>query len=75
MRQKQLCFEDDPQPRAAHTKTAVRSDEHVSSTHKTKVLAIMDYRIFKKQAYRGTGSQKDSRLGVTDSIHGGLNHS
>lgn len=32
----------------------------------------MDYRIFKKQAYRGTGSQKDSRLGVTDSIHGGL---
>jgi hypothetical protein len=36
MRQKQLCFEDDPQPRAAHTKTVVRSGEHVSSTHKTK---------------------------------------
>jgi hypothetical protein len=36
MRQKQLCFEDDPQPRAAHTKTIVRSSGHVSSTHKTK---------------------------------------
>jgi hypothetical protein len=36
MRQKQLCFEDDPQPRAAHTKTVVRSGEQVSSTHRTK---------------------------------------
>lgn len=36
MRQKQPCFEDDPQPRVAHTKTIVRSSEQVSSTHRTK---------------------------------------
>jgi hypothetical protein len=36
MRHKQLCFEDDPQSRAAHTKTAVRSVEQVSSMHKTE---------------------------------------
>jgi hypothetical protein len=33
-----------------------------------KVLVIMDYGIFRKQAYRGTGSQRDSRPEVTDSI-------
>jgi hypothetical protein len=33
-----------------------------------KVLVIMDYGNFRKQAYRGTGSQRDSILEVTDSI-------
>ena len=32
----------------------------------TKVLEIMDYRIFRKQAYTGTGSQRDSTSKVTD---------
>jgi hypothetical protein len=35
MRQKLLCFEDDPQPRAAHTKTIVRRGRQVTSMHKT----------------------------------------
>src|SRR6267143_2455362 len=30
-----------------------------------KVLVIMDYGIFRKQAYRGTGSQRDSISEVT----------
>ena len=33
-----------------------------------KVLVIMDYGNFRKQAYRGTGSQRDSTAEVTDSI-------
>jgi hypothetical protein len=33
---------------------------------------IMDYGIFGKQAYRGTGSQRDSSLKVTDSIQRGI---
>jgi hypothetical protein len=37
-----------------------------------KVLVIMDYGIFRKQAYRGTGSQRDSILEVTDSIQKGI---
>src|SRR6266481_3066883 len=37
-----------------------------------KVLVIMDYGIFRKQAYRGTGSQRDSISEVTDSIQKGL---
>ena len=37
-----------------------------------KVLVIMDYEIFRKQAYRGTGSQRDSSPGVTDSIQKGI---
>jgi hypothetical protein len=32
----------------------------------TKVLEIMDYWIFRKQAYTGTGSQRDSISEVTD---------
>jgi hypothetical protein len=35
-----------------------------------KVLVIMDYEIFRKQAYRGTGGQKDSMAGVTHSVQG-----
>lgn len=38
MRQEPLCFEDDPQSRAAHTKTIVRRGRHVTSMHKTKYL-------------------------------------
>src|SRR5712691_3140793 len=37
-----------------------------------KVLVIMDYGIFRKQAYRGTGSQRDSITEVTDSIQRGI---
>src|SRR5262249_38843099 len=33
-----------------------------------KVLAIMDYEILRKQAYRGTGGERGSRVGVTDSL-------
>jgi hypothetical protein len=33
-----------------------------------KVLVIMDYGIFRKQAYHRTGSQRDSSVEVTDSI-------
>ncbi len=33
-----------------------------------KVLVIMDYQIFRKQVYRGTGSQRDSMEGVMDSV-------
>jgi hypothetical protein len=36
-----------------------------------KVLVIMDYAIFQKQAYSGTGSQRDSIPGVTDSAQKG----
>jgi hypothetical protein len=35
MRQELLCFEDDPQPPAAHTKTIVRRGRHVTPMHKT----------------------------------------
>lgn len=33
-----------------------------------KVLVIMDYPIFRKQVYRGTGCQRDSIEGVMDSV-------
>ena len=40
-----------------------------------KVLVIMDYEIFQKQAYQRTGSQRDSISKVTDSIQRGMNNS
>jgi hypothetical protein len=36
-----------------------------------KVLVIMDYQIFRKQVYRGTGCQRDSIEGVMDSLQWG----
>jgi len=45
----------------------VRRRTKVAPAHKTKVRVIMDYEIFRKQAYLGTGCQRDSIPEVTDS--------
>src|SRR6267143_9138 len=58
--------------RCARTIPLLAPEDSRGATHEgractqNKVLVIIDYGIFRKQAYRGTGSQRDSILEVTD---------
>jgi hypothetical protein len=61
-----------------HTIPLLAREDSRAATHEErartqdKVLVIMDYGIFRKQVYRGTGSQRDSTAEVTVSIQRGL---
>jgi hypothetical protein len=58
-----LCCVATDLPRAPADNRAGKQDSQFAT--QDKVLVIMDDGIFWKQAYRGTGSQKDSTIGVT----------
>src|SRR5258708_13911877 len=61
--------------------STTRTEDSHAATQKSrartqnKVLVIMDYEIFQKQAYQRTGSQRDSISKETDSIQRGMNNS
>src|SRR5882762_8961049 len=50
-----------------HGRTTVRRRYEGRACTQNKVLVIMDYGILRKQAYRGTGCQRDSISKVTNS--------
>jgi len=57
-----------PAPRPSAREDNRAATQEGGAGTQNKVLVIMEYRIFRKQAYSGTGSQRDSSTGVTDSI-------